>query len=629
MKRTLRILGLGVGLVAFTGGCSGDDKPVPEPAADPGALIRATMSSSVGVLLDEFPEGVERDRVAAAILAKAETFWHDRATRQARLASVRLVFRSAFYTDPKDALPISPTENWEIALKGKANRRMVGTHDVVAVDYDLTSVMVSTASSPAISEPALGTVGGTWDEPFEFPVDPELMLQRMGYACISESQFPPNSVDAEELDSMYDQTCGVEPKKTHQGCHFTALPTESCIEALDSKVGRITTKVHFERLAYDKALADKHRIGEVTTPDFADLTGIPEQFEISRVMYRFIKPDSCSIVEECVGGEGWRRLLSFTASDKNVGGKPLVIGAIDYYDDKSVASQLIDHGVYELSACHAHYHFMHYGSFEYGDNPNNAKRGFCLQSTNRFSNNEYGPLFNEFASCSNQGVGPGWGDEYRAGIECQWVDVTDEKTKTAPVKKDLTFTSNPDGFLCEGNPVLDANGMLTFIPTEFKTLDGKPVDKPVCDYFSEWDKNNSESHEVALPLDGEGYVTDACTDGQIGPRRNCEFDKAPAASHVLACTPGQQTTLSCTIASGSSQQVVRVCDHSAVLDTGIPCTFNESFGNETVLATTATVIKVTCPAAKSATEPGGKLSIYQGAAFNDDATAAVTCVITP
>src|SRR5262249_11374940 len=144
----------------------------------------------------------------------------------------------------------------------------------------------------------------------------------------------------------------------------------------------------------------------------ADMTGIREQFEINRVIYRYIEPTSCTLAERCVGAPGWRRLLQFTASDKNVGGLPLDIGAIDYAHDNTVASQLIDHNVYEYSTCHQHYHFTHYGTFSFGNNPaTNAKRGFCLQSTNRFTNNEFGALTNPYADCSYQGVGPGWGDE--------------------------------------------------------------------------------------------------------------------------------------------------------------------------------------------------------------------------
>ena len=71
-------------------------------------------------------------------------------------------------------------------------------------------MLVSDGASPGESERKLANVGGTWREPFILPVDPELLLQRTGYACMDEDQFPFGSVDSEEVDSFYDQTAVVE-----------------------------------------------------------------------------------------------------------------------------------------------------------------------------------------------------------------------------------------------------------------------------------------------------------------------------------------------------------------------------------------------------------------------------------
>ena len=592
-----------------------------------GSITQATLRSTVGVLLDELPSA-QRDAITTELAAKPDDFWIDRARRQAKLTGVRLVFRYNYYTDKRDSLPIGPDSNWRIVLLGKPTRRTIGTHDVVALDYALTAVILSDVDSPGISEPALSKVGGIWDEPFTFPVDPELLLQRTRYACLNEAEFPPHSVDSEEVDSMYDDNCGVETALTNTGCHQTELPPKSCKDTLDETVGAVSTVLRFERRPYDKAIADSVRTGTITTTAGADLTGIPEQFGVHRVVYRYIPADSCTLVEECVGAAGWRRLLQFTGSDKNVGGKAMEIGAIDYFKSGTVASQLIAHHVYEWSACHGHYHFMHYGTFSFGSSAaTNAKRGFCLQSTNRFENNEYGPLTNPYADCTYQGVGTDWGDEYRAGLECQWVDVTTEDTHAGPVKKPLKFTTNPDGFLCEGTYALDASGALQFTPTSFKTAAGEPVDKPKCDYVPGWDANNTDTVDATLPPDGEGYVTQPCTHGQIGPLRNCGLAKAPAASHVLSCTPGKSIKVSCTVGTAAAPQVVRVCDYSAALKTGIPCTQQESLANGSVPKGAATDLTVTCPAARDAKEPGGKVSIYSGPAYNSDAASDVTCVV--
>lgn len=603
--------------------CGDNGKPVDDWPA--GALTRATLTSTVGVLLDEFPVE-QRDVIAANLIAKPDSFWTDRARQQAKLTGVRLVFRASFYDEPKDSLPIAPDSNWTITRTTTPIRKTVGHHDLVVADYQLTAMILSDADSVGISEPALATIGGTWDETFAFPLDPELVFQRTRYACLNEGQFPPNSVDSEEVDSMYDDTCGVEPSLTLQGCHQTELSPMSCVDAIDAKIGRVDAVLHFERMAYDRAVADRVRIGPITTKTGADLAGIPEQLASQRVVYRYIEPRSCTLAEQCVGAPGWRRLLQFTASHKNVGAEALEIGAIDYFMDGSVASQLIAHNVYEYSLCHGHYHFMHYGVFSFGDTPNtNAKRGFCLQSTNRFTNNEYGSLNNPYADCSYQGVGPGWGDEYRAGLECQWLDVTDVDTRAAPVTKQLRIAANPDGFLCEGNLVTDANGQLVFGPTEFKTATGAPVDKPACNYAPNWRANNTDVTPASVPVDGEGYVTAPCAAHQLGPLRNCQLAKAPAASHLLPCVAGKTIELRCAVPAGSAPQVVRACQHSAALNTGIPCTYQDSLANGLVEPDTPTVLSVKCPAARDAHEPGGKISIYQGPGYNDDSPADVTC----
>ena len=107
-----------------------------------------------------------------------------------------------------------------------------------------------------VMEPELAKVGGVWDEPFILPVDPELLFQRTGYACMDEVGFPLNSVDSEETAVFYDQECVAQGELSKTECHQTALPKDSCVDALDKSVGKIETKVHFERLPWDKAVAE-------------------------------------------------------------------------------------------------------------------------------------------------------------------------------------------------------------------------------------------------------------------------------------------------------------------------------------------------------------------------------------
>lgn len=581
-----------------------------------GSLIDVSMKSQVAVLLDEIPESM-RERVANDLIAKPIIFWEERAKAQLRLALYRLVFRPDFYAEEKGQLPLPPESIWWIEFQGQPRREVTNSHDLVIVDYTFKSTLLSTEDSPGIAEPALGEIGGVWEESFIFPLDPELIFQRTSFACINEAEFPPNSVDAEEVDTFYDYECDVEEELSNTGCHQTALPKMSCIDALDAKTGKIETALRFERLAWDKDLADKVRVGKVTTEDGADLQVV--RYPDYRIIYRYIPSDSCTIVEECVGGSGWRRLLQFTAADWNAGNKALDIGEVDYFLEGK-ETPLSQSNLYEFSTCHQHYHFTHYATFSLGaDEVKNTKRGFCLQSTSRYSNVESSPLRNPYAGCDYQGVEAGWGDEYKAGLECQWMDITDVDTSKGKISKLLTIILNPDGFLCEGTPVFDADGNSVFEPTSFKTEDGKSVQRQKCEFRRDYFDNNVDVLDTVLTLSGEGYVTSSCTRGQIGPLRNCGFMK----SEIRSCDPGEMVKLSCSIPGGEAQ-AVRVCDYSEVLKTGIPCTYNGAVGTG-IVALTGGKVMFTCPEARDGRETGGKYSLYTASVYPADVVQEVSC----
>ncbi|MFO0762271.1 MAG: lysyl oxidase family protein [Byssovorax sp.] len=599
--------------------------------SDPGALIKASMDSQVAVVLDEIPPAL-RDKVAASLIAKDEAFWINRAKKQVVMTKYRLAFRTFYYAEGnRQQLPLPPDSLWEVTIKPdkdgstKPRRAMVGTHDVVMVDYHFESTLLSTPDSPGITEPELAKVGGVWDEPFIFPVDPELLFQRTGYACMDEVGFPPNSVDSEETAVFYDQECVAQGELSKTACHQTALPKESCVEALESSVGKIETKVHFERLAWDAAAADKARVGDVSNPTGPDIrAGVKSDvFPPPKVIYRYIPEGDCTLAEKCVGAPGWRRLLQFSSVNWNTGKTTLEIGAVDYLISGMGGGDLAKHNIYEYSECHQHYHFMHYGTFTYGDQVNpSSKRGFCLQSTDRLSNNESAPLHNPYADCSFQGIEAGWGDNYNAGIDCQWIDVTEFDVSKGPIDDAIHEHFNPDGFLCEGKPVLDSMGQQEYEPTDFKTAKGEPVDRPKCDFMPDWDKNNTRSEDVELPALGESFVNQPCTRGQIGPLRNCGFKKQ---ADTEACTPGATVNLTCTVPAGASPQTLRICESSKVLGSGTACTHGFSLANGVITEQGVPVI-FTCPSPRDANEPGGLYSVYASPLTDDDKAETITCM---
>lgn len=590
----------------------------------PGSLVEVGASSTVGVLLDEFPAGI-RDRVAAELIAMPSAFWIERAKQQLHLTDLRLIYRSGYYTEEenKNALPLPPESQWTIALAEAGPTRMtVDDHDLVAVSYEFSATLLSDEASPGISEPALGTVGGTWDEEFVFPIDPTLLLQRTGYACMDEDQFPPESVDAENAYQYYDDYCEVE-SPAEPGCHHTFFPEESCVDAVTRVIGHIGATVHFERVAWNAATADAVRSGEVTNAESADMKVVTtgrQSLSNNRIIYKYIPADHCSVVESCVGGSGWRRLVEFDSMDHNVGGLPLEIGPVDYFVE-GLGSELIMNNVYTYSACHNHYHFQYYGDFYFGDSADGAihKNGFCLETTSRLSNHEGSPLHTDY-DCSNQGVEAGWGDLYAAGLTCNWIDVTGVDTSDGAVTDDLTFHSNPDGFLCEGSLTLDMSGNQVWEDTTFTTSEGDPVRRPACDEAANTEENDLASVPLTVPQVG-GMMSSACTSDQtMGPNRNCGFTMTPGA---VACTPGEVVHLECT-SSDSTPQVVRFCETSHVLATGVDCSHQDALAN-VVTSAAATDVFFECPAMRDVNEPGGQYAMYVAPAFNSDAISAVDC----
>src|SRR5438067_9119863 len=98
-KQSFGVRRLGV-LLALISLAVGIGQAGAQGGQEPGALVRTTLRSRVGVLLDEIPSSM-RSRVVTALIAKPDDFWKGRAAQQLRLTTYRLVFREAFYSTPK------------------------------------------------------------------------------------------------------------------------------------------------------------------------------------------------------------------------------------------------------------------------------------------------------------------------------------------------------------------------------------------------------------------------------------------------------------------------------------------------------------------------------------------------
>lgn len=594
--------------------------PTVDPADFPqGALIGVSMNGRVGVLLDELPQSM-RDDVAAALLDENDTYWTDLAQRQVELTKHRLNFRNFVY-DGKGQLPLPPPELWQIDLNGAPFRDTVNGHDLVMRDYAFASTLLTDAESPELAEPALAEIGGVWNEPFIFPLDPDLLLQRTGNACLNEAGFPPNSYDSENVNIFYDFACTPDSAGP-LGCHRSTVPTFSCLEMVDGRIGRFETNLRYERLPWDDELADQVRVGIITNLDAPDLQVVGDDLFTNRVVYRYFGPDACALEEDAIAASGWRRLLQFDATLHNVGGDAMHIGPVVAEDPLT--------NMFQYNACHDHFHFSNYGDFifESEGQANGSKQAFCVESTDRFSNNEASPLVHDY-SCSFQGIQAGWVDEYGAGLDVQWIDITDVEMDGETAVATLGFVSNTEQFLCEGERVLDENGAQLFEPTGERTAAGLPISRPQCDFIDNWDANNTGLREISIPATGS-FVTTDCENPHLGPLRNCGFTPL---DDTLTCTPGETVTLD--FEPPATPQALRVCEVSATLGTGVACVYSDAIANSIVGAESS--VSFTCPAIRDAAPADenteaeedvvtGGYSLYTAPLFwdNDDAPLILT-----
>jgi hypothetical protein len=613
--------------------------PLALPDQD-GALIAVQMESRVGVVLNNYPEAI-RERVAEVLIDAPEEYWIELARRQVRYTMHRLNFRNFIYAG-KGQLPLPPQPLWNFEF-GRTGPEVeeIGDLQVVVLDFTFESTLLTDEASPGIAEPQLDEIDGVWEEPYVLPMDPDYMLQRVDNACVNEGGFPPNSYDSENAWVFFDHTCIAESGGPG-GCHRLQLPEEDCIEAMQRAMGTVETQMIFQRLEWDDELADTVRIGEVTQLDAPDLAAIGEDLQDYRVIYRYFPPDSCGLIEGCVSGSGWRRLLQFKATVHNLGAEALSVGR--------VSSENPALNLFQYNTCHDHFHFNGYGEFSVNDEDEaiSSKQAFCVESTNRFSNNEFSPLTHPY-TCINQGVQAGWVDEYVAGLDCQWIDITDFEVSEEQATIDLGFVFNPDQFICEGTVVRDENGNPAYEDSGQITENGLPIQRPQCEFVEDYFANNESSAEIFISPTG-GYVTSPCNTSYQGPLRNCGFTEVPQPEEedtgqnepantplateaaqptppeLFSCTPGDPVLLTCQVPPAAPPQVLRICEFSKMLGVGVACVFTESMVNW-VITENPVQLGFTCPFLRDEVETGGRYSFYTAPAFSEDEYAEVTCTL--
>jgi hypothetical protein len=158
-------------------------------------------------------------------------------------------------------------------------------------------------------------------------------------------------------------------------------------------------------------------IGTMNGPlgcDAPDLFVEPEGMDVYEED-RFFPENSCEIIEGCVPGPGWHRLLRFDTKTPNAGSRDLTMGVPSNHPD-----------LFHWSDCHGHYHFDGYAYYDLLGSDGSVvatghKQAFCLLDYSPWAWNDD----QEDYTCGNQGISVGWEDIYGSYLDCQYVDITD------------------------------------------------------------------------------------------------------------------------------------------------------------------------------------------------------------
>lgn len=248
-----------------------------------------------------------------------------------------------------------------------------------------------------------------------------------------------------------------------------------------------------------------------------DLTVSAEDAAASLIINReFFPPESCAIAEGCVEAPGTRRLLRFSTVTPNIGEADFVLG-----DPAGTPG-------FEFGECHGHFHFEGYARYELIDATGAVaarghKQAFCLLDSIPIGlpGAPTTPRFH----CGFQGLQRGWADIYGAGLDCQWVDITDVPDGDYL----LRISINPDGVIVES----DFTNNTVEVPV---TIAPPPPVNPLA----------------------------PCAAIELGATRECGWAPAPGFE-AATCTPGEVVSLTCGCPSVTcgGDPMLRVCEGTA------------------------------------------------------------------
>lgn len=220
---------------------------------------------------------------------------------------------------------------------------------------------------------------------------------------------------------------------------------------------------------------DRPSLAHVPTPGVPDIIVDQATLATSWVIYdETLSATACDVIEGDVPA-GDHRTLRITVNTPNIGTGDLAVGDPNAHIDPNGDGDFSDSdGLFELAACHRHFHFRHYATYElFPVNADgtlasaiiSAKRGFCMIDVAPYNTpGGQQPTSWVYRSCGrvgipgNQGISVGWADQYYKWLQGQYFVIDPEVVTPGPylirIYVNPPFTQN-SGEPC---PVQDLQG---------------------------------------------------------------------------------------------------------------------------------------------------------------------------
>lgn len=174
--------------------------------------------------------------------------------------------------------------------------------------------------------------------------------------------------------------------------------------------------------------------GDPECPDGPDLVLNEEMLASSMYLSSLMaNSNDCRIDEGCLNGYGLRNVLRFTTHIYNIGNTDYYIGNPSQNPDQ-----------FNFINCHNHTHYDGYAEYKLysasgAEIPIGFKNGFCVMDLECWSGGgtfQYG--------CSNMGISKQCGDIYDAGLDCQFIDITNVDTGLYTFVNTTNWDQSPD-----------------------------------------------------------------------------------------------------------------------------------------------------------------------------------------